>query len=281
MYPKQLQSNTLGAKVYTISLVVMVLLWLIPIFAMMILASRPLDDIIAGNYWGYPTKLAFFSNIKEVFASTAMLEFMFNSLIVSVATMIGAVFLASLSSYALTKLRLPYANVMFFIFVGGNFVPFQILMIPVQDLLDSLNLLDTLIGLIIFHVAFQSGFCTLFMRNFMSTIPDSLIQSARVEGASEFIIFFRIILPMMRPALASLCVLIFTFIWNDYFWVLVLTKSSETMTVTSGLDSLKGQWVSSWNLMATGALIAALPPILMFFLMQKHFTRGLTIAVKK
>jgi multiple sugar transport system permease protein len=151
----------------------------------------------------------------------------------------------------------------------------------VRDLTLKLGLYDTVTGLVLFHVAFQTGFCTLFMRNFIKALPYELLESARVEGVSEFRIFWYIVLPLMRPAIAALSVLIFTFVWNDYFWALVLTQGADTQPVTAGLYTLNGQWVSSWQLVSAGAIVAALPPVLMFFLMQKHFIAGLTLGATK
>ena len=105
----------------------------------------------------------------------------------------------------------------FFMFVAGNFVPFQILMVPVRDLTVDLDMYNTVRGLVLFHVAFQTGFCTLFMRNFIRALPFELIEAARVEGIAEWRIFWYVVLPLMKPALAAMAVLIFTFIWNDYF----------------------------------------------------------------
>ncbi len=170
---------------------------------------------------------------------------------------------------------------MFFLFVAGNFVPFQILMVPVRDMTQQLNLINTYTGLVLFHVAFQSGFCTLFMRNFIRSLPRELIEAARVEGVSEVQIFFHIVLPLMRPAIAALSVLVFTFIWNDFFWATVLTTKADVQPITAGLSSLNGQWVAAWHLVSAGSILAALPPVAMFFLMQKHFIAGLTLGAVK
>lgn len=161
-------------------------------------------------------------------------------------------------------------------FIAGNFIPFQILMIPVRTMFVELGLFDTIFGLVLFHTAFQTGFATFFLRNFIVELPFSLIESARVEGATEIKIFFTIMLPLLRPALASLAVLLFTFIWNDFFWALTLVQSDAARPITFGLSALKGQWLISWNLIAAGSVIAALPSVLVFFLLQKQFIQGLT-----
>ena len=106
-------------------------------------------------------------------------------------------------------------------------------------------------------------------------------DAARIEGVSEFKIFWFVVLPLVRPAMATLAVLVFTFVWNDYFWSLVLVQSDSARPVTAGLQSLTGMWVASWQLMSAGALVAAMPPVVMFFLMQRHFIAGLTLGATK
>ena len=106
-------------------------------------------------------------------------------------------------------------------------------------------------------------------------------MAARVEGASEIQIFFKVVLPLVRPAVAALSVLVFTFIWNDYFWATVLIQGNHAMPVTGGLKSLNGMWVAQWHLVSAGSIVAALPPVLIFFAMQKHFIAGLTMGATK
>ena len=170
----------------------------------------------------------------------------------------------------------------FFLFVAGNFVPFQILMVPVRDLTLQLGHLQHLLGLALFHIAFQTGFCTLFMRNFIKALPFELIEAARVEGVSEVRIFWFIVLPLMRPAIAALSVLIFTFIWNDFFWATVLTTSRRRRSRSPpGLSSLNGQWVARGTSFRPGRSLPPFRRSLMFFLMQKHFIAGLTLGAVK
>ena len=119
------------------------------------------------------------------------------------------------------------------------------------------------------------------MRNFIKQLPDALIESGRLEGLTELQIFWHIVLPLVRPAIAALAVLEFTFIWNDYFWSLVLVQSDDVRPVTAGLQSLKGMWLASWQLISAGSIVAALPPVAMFFLMQRHFISGLTLGATK
>lgn len=282
MFPQPIQKSGRFANIsYRVAVPVALVLWLLPLLAVLLTSVRSIEDINNGNYWGMPTQFNFIQNYTEVFTSTSMGQYLMNSLIISIPAAIGAVALSTLAGYGLSKYKFKGNVLLFAAFIAGNFVPFQILMIPVRDLSLTTGIYDTYWALIIFHIAFQSGFCTLFMRNFITGIPDALIEAARVEGVSEVKIFWHIVLPLMRPALAALAVLVFTFIWNDYFWALVLVQSDTVRPVTAGLSSLQGQWLASWQLLSAGAVIAALPPVILFFTMQKHFIAGLTLGATK
>ncbi|MEY2653244.1 MAG: hypothetical protein RLZZ524_271 [Pseudomonadota bacterium] len=266
---------------YQVALPIALLVWLLPIIAVALTSLRGQGDIASGNYWGLPTQWQVIENYTAVFTNTPILRYIANSFLVTLPTVIGAVSLACLAGYALGVYRFKLNLLVFFIFVGGNFVPFQILMVPVRDLSLRLGLYDSITGLVLFHIAFQTGFCTFFMRNFIRDLPMELVEAARIEGASEFQIFWRVVLPLVRPALAALAVLVFTFIWNDYFWSTVLIQGDHAMPVTGGLKSLNGMWVAQWHLVSAGSIVAALPPVAIFFLMQKQFIAGLTLGASK
>ena len=256
-------------------------IWLLPLIGIAITSVRPSTDLASGNYFGMPSGFAFWENYSSVFKNSNIGYYILNSFKVTIPTVIGAVGLSCLTGYALAVYKFKSNLLVFFMFVAGNFVPFQILAIPVRNLTVSLHLYNTTTGLVLFHVAFQTGFCTLFMRNFIKAMPFSLIESARVEGVNEWKIFRYIVLPLMRPAIAALSVLIFTFIWNDYFWATVMAQSVDVRPVTAGMNELKGQYKVAWELITAASIVAALPPVAMFFLMQKHFIAGLTLGAEK
>ena len=282
MFPIPIQKRSLLSRVSYKTLVpISLIIWLIPLIGIMMTSIRGLGDITAGNLWGTPSEFLFLENMADVFQNTPMLTYIFNSFKITIPTMIGAVALSCMTGFALAAYKFKANLFIFFTFIAGNFVPFQILMIPVRDLTFHLGLYDTVTGIVLFHVAFQTGFCTLFMRNFIKALPNELIEAARIDGTSEFNIFLKIVLPLTRPAIAALCVLIFTFIWNDYFWATVLIQGQHAMPVTAGLKSLNGQWISAYHLLSAGSIVAAIPPVLMFFFMQKHFIAGLTLGASK
>ncbi|MBV9346652.1 MAG: carbohydrate ABC transporter permease [Pseudolabrys sp.] len=263
-------------NLYRLALAVSLIVWLLPLFGIALTSLRPAVDLNRGNFWGWPSEIAF-SNYAAIFDDTRMLRFMLNSVIVTCASVVGALTLACMAGFALAKYRFRGNTALLVMFIAGNLVPFQILMIPVRDLaIDVLRVYDTYLALIAFHVAFQTGFCTLFMRNFIRQLPDAVFDAARVDGLSELQIFWHVALPMVRPAIAALAALTFTFVWNDYFWSLVLVQSDDVRPLTAGLQSLRGMWLVSWQLIAAGSLLAALPPLLLFLLMQRQFIAGLT-----
>lgn len=282
MFPTPLEKTSRQWQIsYQVLLPIVLIIWLLPLIAVAIFSIKPEADFVNGNYWGLPSSFEMFNNYGKVFFESDMPKYLLNSVFITVPTVIGCIVLSSMTGFALGVYRFKGNLLIFFMFIAGNFVPFQILMVPVRDLTLGLGLYDTKMGLVLFHIAFQTGFCTLFMRNFIRALPFPLIEAARVEGVAEWRIFIFVVLPLMKPALAALSVLIFTFIWNDYFWAIVLTQGPDSQPVTAGITSFNSQFRAAYHLMSAGSIVAALPPVAMFFLMQKHFIAGLTLGAVK
>lgn len=282
MFPTPLEKRSAAAKtMYQAVLPLALIVWLLPLLAVAIFSIKPGADFTNANYWGVPSSFDFAENYGQVFFNSDMPRYLLNSFLITLPTVIGAVALSAMAGFALGIYRFKANIWVFFMFVAGNFVPFQILMVPVRDLTLDMGLYNTKTGLVLFHIAFQTGFCTLFMRNFIRALPFELIEAARVEGISEIQIFWHVVLPLMKPALAALAVLIFTFIWNDYFWAVVLTQGPESQPVTAGITAFNSEFRAMYHLMSAGSIVAALPPVAMFFLMQKHFIAGLTLGAVK
>jgi multiple sugar transport system permease protein len=282
MFPRPIQQAPAAARIaWHLALPLSLMLWLLPLAAVALTSIRPLVDLNRGNFWGWPSEIALLENYGAVFMTSPMGRFLLNSLIITLPAVAGAIALSCMAGFALAKYRFRGNLLLFAMFVGGNFVPFQTLMIPVRDLSIGLGLYDTYWSLIVFHAAFQTGFCTLFMRTFIRQLPDSLIEAARLDGMSELRILWHIVVPLTRPAIAAVAVLVFTFVWNDYFWALVLVQSDAVRPVMAGLQALRGMWLASWHLMSAGAIMAALPPVLLFFVMQRHFIAGLTVGATR
>jgi multiple sugar transport system permease protein len=267
---------------YQAGLAAALLLWLLPLCAIGLTSLRSGEELARGNYWTWPRETALIENYRTVLTSSPAGQFLLNSLIVTIAAVIATLAISLAAAYALGKRRLPGSDLLLAIFLAGNFVPYQILMIPVRDLMiDVIPLYDTKGALIVFHTAFQTGFCTFFLANFIREVPDELLETARLEGASEAKILLFVVQPLVRPALAALGVLVFTFVWNDYFWALVLVQSDEVRPITAGLQTLRGMYLTSWNLISAAAILAALPPVALFYLMQRQIVEGLAFGARK
>jgi len=282
MYPMPVARwRPLPRLLYRLSLPVALVVWLVPLLAVLVTSVRSTDELLTGHYWTWPKHFALLENYGTALTQTPMLHYFLNSCLITLPAMAISIALASMAGHALANYRFRGNAILLGVFVAGNFVPIQILMIPVRELMLDLNLYNTVWALVIFHAAFQTGFCTLFLRNFIRELPYELIEAARIEGASEWAIYARVVLPLVRPALAALAILVFTFVWNDYFWALCLTQGDDAAPITVGVAALRGQWTTAWNLVSAGSVLAALPSVLMFFAMQKHFVAGLTFGATK
>ncbi|MEP1200647.1 carbohydrate ABC transporter permease [Tateyamaria sp.] len=282
MFPRPIEQSSAPVRYgYQAFLPVALILWLLPLLAIFLTSIRSAKDINSGNVFGWPSEFALIDNYTAVFTQSAAAQYMWNSVLITVPTVAISVALACLAGYALAIYKFRVALPLFFLFVAGNFIPFQILMVPVRDMSVQTGLYDTITGQFLFHAAFQTGFCTLFMRNFIKALPFDLVESARIEGIAEWKIFWYVILPLVRPAIAALAVLIFTFVWNDFFWANVLTQGEAAKPITAGVRALNGQFVNNWHLVSAASLLAAIPPVACFFLMQKHFISGLTMGAVK
>ena len=182
MYPRPIKTATPAWQAsYQALLPLALILWLLPLIAVAVFSIKPEADFTTANYWGVPSEFNFFENYGKVFFESDMPRYLLNSVLITVPTVIGAVGLSCMTGFALGVYRFQGNLLIFFMFVAGNFVPFQILMVPVRDLTLHLGLYDTKTGLVLFHIAFQTGFCTLFMRNFIRALPRELIEAARVR----------------------------------------------------------------------------------------------------
>ncbi|AEH51450.1 carbohydrate ABC transporter permease [Pseudothermotoga thermarum] len=267
----------LKALIYYLLCSVIVVVWMVPFVVAIFTSFKTMDEIfMLRNFWSPPRNWTF-SNFVVAWREGRMSIYFKNTFIVTAVSVAGTLFLSSLAAFALAWYNFKFRNLILIIFVAGMLIPFQMLLIPVYRFSVVTGLYDTLTGVILFHIAFQLGFCTFFLRNFMVTIPSSLFEAATIDGASSFVIYSKIIMPLIKPALAALAILEFTWIWNDYLWSLILLQSDAKKVVTIGLTTLQGQWISSWNIIAAGALIAATVPVTVFLIFQKYFIKGLTM----
>jgi multiple sugar transport system permease protein len=251
-----------------------------PFFSAVITSVRTMDDIALNGFWSIPQEITL-QNYIEAWTRGNVSRYLLNSFIITIPALIGTIFLSSLSAFALARYRFRGNRPIFFMYVAGTMLPFQILLLPVFLLMNKVGLYNSYEGVILIHIAFQLGFCTFVLRNFMRTLPGEIFDAARIDGASEFGIWWRIAIPLTVPAIAAIAVLEFTWIFNDYLWALILIQDDKLKPVTAGLASLQGQFITNWPLVVSGALLAAIPTLAVFFLLQRYFIGGLTLGSTK
>jgi multiple sugar transport system permease protein len=214
-----------------------------------------------------------------------------NSVIITVPAVLITLFFASMIAFVLARFSFRLNLALLGVFLAANLLPQQALLIPLFRLYravplpywmsDSGLLLDSFWGLILINVAFQSGFCIFVLSNYMKALPHELFEAAQVDGASAWRQYWQITLPLCRPALAALATLEVTWIYNEFFWAVTLMTSGDKFPVTSALSNLRGEFFTDNNLVSAGATIIALPTIVIFFLLQRHFVSGLTLGANK
>ena len=261
-------------------LILATLLWLVPMMTALVTSVRTNDDILINGFWSFPKEITL-ENFKTAWTRAGLEKYLVNSFVITLPALIGTLFLSSLSAYALARFRFTGNRLIFLLYVGGMMLPFQVLMLPVFRLTDALGLYDTYTGVILFHTAFQLGFCTFLLRNYMRTIPNEILEAARIDGCSEFRIWWQIMVPLVMPALAAVATLEFTWIFNDYLWAIVLLRSDRLKPVTAGLAVLQGQYVMDWTVIVAGALLATIPTVAVFIFLQRYFIEGLTLGSAK
>jgi multiple sugar transport system permease protein len=261
-------------------LVAVTLIWLIPIFIAIITSMRTNADIMSHGFLAMPKTIDLKSYV-EAWQRGGLHKYLPNSFIITMPSLVLTLLLSSLGAYSLARFKFKGRTFFYFLFVGGTMLPFQILLLPVFKLSDALGIYDTYLALIAIHTAFQLGFCTFVLRNYMMTVPVQVMESARIDGCTELGIWGKIMLPLTLPAFAAIATLEFTWIFNDYIWPLVLIRSSEKMPVTTGLATLQGQYVQDWTVIISGALLATIPTLIVFIFLQRYFIAGLTLGSNK
>jgi multiple sugar transport system permease protein len=214
-----------------------------------------------------------------------------NSAVITVPAVVLTLFLASCMAFVLARFSFRFNLTLLAVFLAANLLPPQALLVPVYRMFRAIQLpawlsssgtlLNNQLGVILINVAFQLGFCTFVLSNYMKTIPAEIYESARVDGASITRQFFQLTLPLCRPPLAALATLQVTWIYNEFFWATVLLQSGDKFPITSSLNSLQGKFFTDYNLLSAGSVLAMLPVLVIFFALQRQFVSGLTLGSTK
>jgi multiple sugar transport system permease protein len=284
---RKVRRSRVGLHVF---LALTTLLWVSPIVWAIFTALRPYADTSQYGYVSWPKHLNF-DNFKNAYTQADLPHYFFNSIIVAIPAIFIILLFSSAVAFVVSRLSYWWNVPLLIFFMAANLLPQQVILQPLYRLYldiplptwvsDTGLLYDSYLGLILINVAFQTGFCTFVLSNYMKTIPKSLTEAARVDGAGVARQYFKIILPLCKPALAALATLEFTFIYNDFLWALILIQNGSKRPITAALNNLQGEFFTDNNLLAAGALMTAIPTVLVFAALQRHFVNGLTLGANK
>jgi len=281
---------TAGSAAAQLFMLAMAILWITPIAFALYVSLRPEEETSRLGYVSIAHSLTF-KNFTNAWTQSNMWHFFMNSVWITLPAVIITLVLASGVAFVVSRLNLKFNIAFLILFTAGNLLPQQVIITPLYRLylqvhlphaISSSGLLyDSRLGLIAINVSFQLGFCVFVLSNYMKTIPGDIDEAALVDGASLFMRYWRIVLPLCRPALAALATLLTTWIYNDFFWAITLISTGNKRPITSALANLQGQFVSNQNMIAAAALMAAIPTLVVYILLQKQFIAGLALGSSK
>jgi putative chitobiose transport system permease protein len=228
------------------------------------------------NIFSYPPKFIpeniTLENYITVMETFPFWTYLWNSIVVAVLTVVLNIIFCSLAAYPLARMQFRGKNIVFILIISTMMIPFQLLMIPIYLMALKLGLQNTYAGLVLPHAT--TAFGIFLMRQAFLTIPYELDESARMDGANAFQIWWRILMPLVKPSIVTLAIFTFVMAWGDFLWPLIILNDQDMYTLPLGVNSLAGNFSSNWRLIAAGAVISVLPIIIFFALMQRHFIEG-------
>ena len=257
-------------SIYVMVLAIMVV-FLVPIYMAIITALKNPAEINLATAWNLPSE-PYWRSFKE--ALDLLLPSLENSLILTITGTILSSLVGSINGFVFSKNRFAGSEVLFTLFLFGMFIPYQIILIPLFQVLRTIGIYGSLSGLILAHVVYGIPITTLIFRNFYDQIPDSIVESARLDGAGFFGLYGRLFLPLSVPGFVVVGIWQFTQIWNEFLWGVTLTKQSS-QPVTVGLAQLAGGQAVNWNLPMAGSFLAGLPVLVIYIFLGRYFIRGL------
>ncbi|HEY7036753.1 MAG TPA: carbohydrate ABC transporter permease [Thermomicrobiales bacterium] len=265
--------------------------WLVPIVGALFASFRPFAEILQNGAFSWPHSFTL-DNYRGAWDQGDILHKYRNTALILVPSLLLTLWFASMVAFVCSRYSWRFNITLLMIFTAGNLLPQQIIIQPLFQFYNHVKLPTTFltptgklngsfIGLILIHVAFQSGFCTFVLSNYMKLLPKSLNEAARIDGAGVWKQYTQIIMPLTLPALAALATLEFTWIYNDFFWAVVLMQRGADRPITSSLANLRGQFFTNDSLVAAASVYVALPTLIVYFALQRYFIAGLTIGAEK
>lgn len=288
MTPKK-KNLTVSRAFLNVFLMIVALAWLFPLLWALFNSFRDYSYTSQHGYFSFGGFTL--DNFVNAWEQGGFTQSFLNSLIITALAVLFTLALSSCMAFVLARFSFKFNLAMLAFFVAANLLPPQSLLVPIyrifmwipipEFLSASGSLLDTHLGVIIVNTAFQTGFCTFVLANYMKAIPAEIYEAADVDGASVWSQFWTLTIPLCRTPLAALATLQTAWIYNEFFWATVLLQKGDKFPVTSSLNNLKGSFFTDYNLLSAGSIIAALPILILFFVLQRQFVSGLTMGSTK
>ena len=260
---------------------VIVLVWLVPSLGLLITSFRSREAISASGWWAFSPGQLTLANYAHVLDAQGMGQAFWNSFLITVPSTALTVALGALAAYGFAWGRFPGRDALFLVVIALLVVPLQTLLVPVLRLFNALGITGSFLAIWLAHAGFGLPLGIFLMRNFFATLPNELVEAAKVDGAGEWDIFTRVMLPLAVPGIASFAIFQFMWVWNDLLVALVFMNNPETQPVTVCIQALLGTYASEWDIMSSAAFISMAAPLVVFLAMQRYFVTGITAGAVK
>lgn len=267
------------ARIIATTLILLVLtavavIWVFPYVMLLLTSVKSQGFLLKHNIFALPDRIQL-SNFKDAFTSAGLGTFVKNSFIIAIVKVPTGILLAALAAYSISKHGFRGRRAVYFYFVIGLAIPIQVTLLPLNILLKNLHMLNSLMALFFPYIAFGLPFQIMVMRGFFLTVPNELIDAARIDGSAEAQIFFGIMIPLAVSALAALVILDFLATWNEFLMALIFLQSPKNETLPLGLMYFQGQYSTRWSLLCAGVVLGILPVVIVYFALQRYFTAGI------
>jgi len=261
-------------------LILFAIFYLLPIYVLLITGMKSFAEVNLYKMWDLPAAFSLDSFAKAWFGSDAegfrgLSGNFWNSVQLAVPATILSALLGSMNGYVLSKWKFRGSNTLFLLLLFGMFIPYQSILIPLVQVLQKIGLYGTIPGLIFVHVVYGIPITTLIFRNYYATVPTEMVEAAKIDGANILGIYRHIMFPISMPGFVVVMIWQFTSIWNDFLFGVIVTSRPGVQPITVALNNLAGSYIVAWNIQMAGALLAALPTMVIYILLGQFFMRGL------
>ncbi len=272
-------SSIVRNPIFYLFMVILVVAWLAPIFFIIITSLKSMTEFYSRAVFSLPSVIRW-ENFSDAWQLGHLGTYIKNSSIITVCKIPFSILLESITAFALTRLKIKCSNSLFVFFLIGMMIPLQVLLVPLNIAITKLHLVNTYLGIIIIYTATSMPFGILVMRGFFRTIPTAIDEAARIDGCSNLRLYWNVLLPIARPAVATLVILEFLATWNEFLFASLFITDNEMRTIPQGLLSFFGEQGAQYPLLSAGILLSVIPVALVYIFFQRYFVEGMAGAVK-